>query len=198
MGEAPSVAAYGVVRRADGAVVVAGRAADGKIWDVSRLGGPFAAGSLNGVLEDGPAAVDRMRGVVEGGESGGETLDPASVTSLRPIDPGDYVDFYACEHHAANLGRCPGPVSEPLLPNWRQLPVGYHGRTTTIVVSGADHPAALGPAAADPTRAGGAAEPASRASTSRSRSGSSSVRATARLGPSRPPRRGRASSAWSW
>jgi fumarylacetoacetase len=133
-------AGYGVVRRTDGAVVVAGRGADGQVWDLSGLDGPFSSGSLNDVLADGPAAVGRMRGVVEGGEAGGVALDPASVTSLRPVEPGDYVDFYACEHHAANLGRLFRPGVEPLLPNWRHLPVGYHGRTSTIVVTGSDIP----------------------------------------------------------
>lgn len=48
----------------------------------------------------------------------------------------DYVDFYASEHHASNLGRLFRPDSEPLLPNWKHLPVGYHGRAGTVVVSG--------------------------------------------------------------
>jgi fumarylacetoacetase len=133
-------AGYGVVRRADGVVAVAGRDGDGRVWDLSGLGGPFGAGSLNGVLDEGEAAVGRMRGVVEGGEDGGAELEPSSFASLRPVDPGDYVDFYACEHHAANLGRLFRPGVEPLLPNWRHLPVGYHGRTSTIVVSGSDIP----------------------------------------------------------
>ena len=55
---------------------------------------------------------------------------------LRPIAVGDYVDFYASEHHAAALGRMFRPGSEPLLPNWKHLPVGYHGRAGTVVVSG--------------------------------------------------------------
>jgi fumarylacetoacetase len=46
------------------------------------------------------------------------------------------VDFYASEHHASNLGRLFRPDSEPLTPNWRHLPVGYHGRGGTVVVSG--------------------------------------------------------------
>jgi fumarylacetoacetase len=53
-----------------------------------------------------------------------------------PIAVGDYVDFYASIHHATNLGRILRPGTEPLLPNWRHLPVAYHGRAGTIVVSG--------------------------------------------------------------
>lgn len=55
-----------------------------------------------------------------------------------PIDVGDYVDFYASEHHASNVGRMFRPDQEPLLPNWKNLPVGYHGRSGTVVVSGTD------------------------------------------------------------
>lgn len=53
-----------------------------------------------------------------------------------PFEVGDYVDFYASEHHASNLGRLFRPDSAPLLPNWKHLPVGYHGRAGTVVVSG--------------------------------------------------------------
>ena len=44
---------------------------------------------------------------------------------------GDYVDFYSSLDHATNLGRIFRPEGEPLLPNWRHLPVGYHGRAGT-------------------------------------------------------------------
>jgi fumarylacetoacetase len=53
-----------------------------------------------------------------------------------PFTVGDYVDFYSSLEHATNLGRLFRPGSEPLLPNWRYLPVGYHGRSSTVVVSG--------------------------------------------------------------
>ena len=55
-----------------------------------------------------------------------------------PFEVADYVDFYASEHHAANLGRLFRPDSEPLTPNWKHMPVGYHGRAGTVVVSGTD------------------------------------------------------------
>jgi fumarylacetoacetase len=55
-----------------------------------------------------------------------------------PFRVADYVDFYASEHHAANLGRILRPGQEPLLPNWKHLPVGYHGRAGTVVVSGSE------------------------------------------------------------
>ncbi len=63
-------------------------------------------------------------------------LTPLSEVELHlPIDVGDYVDFYASEHHASNVGRIFRPDQEPLLPNWKHLPVGYHGRAGTIVAS---------------------------------------------------------------
>ena len=58
------------------------------------------------------------------------------VTMHLPIAPGDYVDFYSSLEHATNLGRILRPNAEPLLPNYRHIPIGYHGRSSTIVVSG--------------------------------------------------------------
>lgn len=58
------------------------------------------------------------------------------VTMHLPVTISDYVDFYASEHHASNVGRLFRPDSEPLLPNWKHLPVGYHGRAGTVVASG--------------------------------------------------------------
>jgi fumarylacetoacetase len=62
----------------------------------------------------------------------------AEVELHLPIEVGDYVDFYASEHHASNVGRMFRPDAEPLLPNWKHLPVGYHGRSGTVVASGTD------------------------------------------------------------
>jgi fumarylacetoacetase len=53
-----------------------------------------------------------------------------------PFTVADYVDFYASEHHASNVGRIFRPDQAPLLPNWKHLPVGYHGRAGTIVPTG--------------------------------------------------------------
>ncbi|MGI8573962.1 MAG: fumarylacetoacetase [Egibacteraceae bacterium] len=58
------------------------------------------------------------------------------LTLHLPFQPGDYVDFYSSLEHATNLGRLFRPDGDPLLPNWRHLPVGYHGRSSTVVVSG--------------------------------------------------------------
>ncbi|MFG2104149.1 fumarylacetoacetase [Micromonospora echinaurantiaca] len=53
-----------------------------------------------------------------------------------PFEVADYVDFYSSEHHAANVGQIFRPGQPPLLPNWKHLPIGYHGRAGTVVVSG--------------------------------------------------------------
>jgi fumarylacetoacetase len=66
-------------------------------------------------------------------------LVPVSEVSLRmPFEVADYVDFYCSLDHATNVGRIFRPDDEPLKPNWRHLPVGYHGRAGTVVVSGTD------------------------------------------------------------
>ncbi|MEU8425439.1 fumarylacetoacetase [Micromonospora sp. NPDC048835] len=58
------------------------------------------------------------------------------VELLLPIAVSDYVDFYSSEQHAANVGQIFRPGQPPLLPNWKHLPIGYHGRAGTVVVSG--------------------------------------------------------------
>lgn len=58
------------------------------------------------------------------------------VTMHLPIGVADYVDFYASESHATNIGKIFRPDGEALTPNWKHLPIGYHGRSGTVVVSG--------------------------------------------------------------
>ena len=60
------------------------------------------------------------------------------VTLHLPFEVADYVDFYSSQHHAENVGRLFRPDGEPLTPNWKHLPIGYHGRAGTVVVSGTD------------------------------------------------------------
>ena len=62
----------------------------------------------------------------------------AEVTLHLPIEVADYVDFYASENHAINIGKIFRPDAEALTPNWKHLPIGYHGRSGTVVVSGTD------------------------------------------------------------
>jgi len=64
-------------------------------------------------------------------------LHPVDEVALHlPFEVADYVDFYCSLQHATNVGRIFRPDGEALLPNWRHLPVGYHGRAGTVVVSG--------------------------------------------------------------
>ncbi|KAA6221098.1 fumarylacetoacetase [Streptomyces albofaciens JCM 4342] len=60
----------------------------------------------------------------------------SGVTLHLPFEVADYVDFYASEHHATNVGRIFRPNADALTPNWKHLPIGYHGRSGTVVVSG--------------------------------------------------------------
>ena len=57
---------------------------------------------------------------------------------LLPIRVGDYTDFYSSIEHATNVGTMFRDPNNALLPNWRHLPVGYHGRASSIVVSGTE------------------------------------------------------------
>jgi fumarylacetoacetase len=62
----------------------------------------------------------------------------AECTWHLPFEVADYVDFFSSLEHATNTGRMFRPGDEPLLPNWRRLPVGYRGRAGTVVVSGTE------------------------------------------------------------
>lgn len=108
--------------------------------------GSFDADSLNAFVEQGrgvwSAVRARLTELVTGSTtfSGSGVIDRSDLVMGLPVEVGDYVDFYSCEHHAANLGRLLRPDSKPLLDNWKRLPVGYHGRSGTIVADGADIP----------------------------------------------------------
>jgi fumarylacetoacetase len=120
-----------------------GAGPNGLLWrdgddavDVSGLGGVFAEPTLNPLMARGraewEAAIDAAR------EHDGRRV-PVSQADLRlPFEVADYVDFYSSLEHATNLGRMFRPDQEPLLPNWRWLPVAYHGRAGSVVVSGTD------------------------------------------------------------
>lgn len=60
----------------------------------------------------------------------------SAATMHMPIEVGDYTDFYSSIEHATNIGTMFRDPNNALLPNWRHLPVGYHGRASSIVVSG--------------------------------------------------------------
>ena len=64
-------------------------------------------------------------------------LTQREVQMLLPARIGDYTDFYASIHHATNVGRLFRP-DNPLLPNYKHIPIGYHGRASSLVVSGTE------------------------------------------------------------
>lgn len=64
------------------------------------------------------------------------TYDVNTVEMLLPVAIGDYTDFYSSREHATNVGTMFRDPNNALLPNWLHLPVGYHGRSSSIVVSG--------------------------------------------------------------
>ena len=90
-------------------------------------------GSLDELLPQGRDAWERATERALDAET---SLALDEITPQLPFTVADYVDFYSSLEHATNLGRMFRPDSEPLLPNWRHLPVGYHGRAGTVVVSG--------------------------------------------------------------
>jgi fumarylacetoacetase len=97
----------------------------------------FTAPSLNPFMALGRTAWRETRERVKAVALSGEHRIPLDQVTLHlPIDVADYVDFYASLEHATNLGLMFRPGEEPLKPNWRHLPVGYHGRAGTVVVSG--------------------------------------------------------------
>jgi fumarylacetoacetase len=63
-------------------------------------------------------------------------IPPGEVALHLPFAVADYVDFYASRNHAENVGRIFRPGGPPLHANWLHLPVGYHGRSASVVVSG--------------------------------------------------------------
>jgi fumarylacetoacetase len=104
------------------------------VLDLSRFGEEFQAPSLNALMGAGPVAWERALARVQSEQA--DAIPLADVELRLPFEVADYVDFYSSLEHATNLGRMFRPDSEPLLPNWRHLPVGYHGRAGTVVVSG--------------------------------------------------------------
>jgi len=101
------------------------------------LGPAFAASNLNVFLALGRSAWEDVVGrVTELVEAGADLVPLERARVHLPFALADYVDFYSSLEHATNLGRLFRPDSEPLLPNWRHLPIGYHGRAGTVVVSG--------------------------------------------------------------
>ena len=149
---------YGVVSHAGGHREVAVRIGDHalslrRLHDAGLLDGVvlhatsvFDTGSLDGLLARGPQTWEvvrrRLQEIVTD-PSARDMADDAllpldDVTLHLPWSVADYVDFYSSANHAINVGRIVRPDDDPLTPNWKHLPIGYHGRAGTVVVSGTD------------------------------------------------------------
>jgi fumarylacetoacetase len=106
----------------------------------------FQQPTLNALMAEGRAVRASLRSWLTGlltDETERDLVEPhllplADVELHLPVAVGDYVDFYASLEHATNVGRIFRPDAEALLPNWRHLPVGYHGRGGTVVASGTE------------------------------------------------------------
>jgi fumarylacetoacetase len=111
----------------------------------------FSEGALNGFLALGRPAWSKAREVIQhllAAETttlrdNGTLRDRAfhaqkDVTMQVPARIGDYTDFYSSYHHAHNVGTMLRGPENALMPNWKWLPVAYHGRASSIVASGAE------------------------------------------------------------
>jgi fumarylacetoacetase len=111
--------------------------------------GDFVGGSLNHILAKGRPFLTELRNRLSYlfDESDPESLEDQAedflyniedCAFLMPVTPGDYTDFYSSREHATNVGIMFRDPANALLPNWLHLPVGYHGRASSIVISGTD------------------------------------------------------------
>jgi fumarylacetoacetase len=135
------VSGFGIFTRPGGAAASVGWCAGDHVVDLAAAGlGTWAEqASLDTLMAGGNALWDEAIAGAHALEAGGDHRVPLDEVQLAvPFTVADYVDFYSSVEHATNLGRLFRPGSEPLLPNWRWLPVGYHGRAGTVVVSGTD------------------------------------------------------------
>jgi len=121
-----------VVRVGDRALRLKALEADGLL----DAGGAFQAKTLDPFMAMGRTLWSETRARIRQHIGDGKYLRALDSAPQLPFTVGDYVDFFSSEEHATNLGRLLRPGSEPLLPNWKHLPVGYHGRSGTVVVSG--------------------------------------------------------------
>jgi fumarylacetoacetase len=126
------------------------------LWELEQVGrlevgelGVFAAPMLNPFMALGPKAWSRTRARIsellrhdnpelrDNAELRQRALVPmADAKLLLPIAVAGYTDFYSSKEHATNVGTMFRDKSNPLLPNWLHIPIGYNGRASTVVVSG--------------------------------------------------------------
>jgi fumarylacetoacetase len=128
---------YGVFSVAGGPRRVGVRYGDGVLDLYAATRRPeFDQASLNAFMALGPEVWRQTREEVAGLVAATELVPIEDAVLHLPVEVADYVDFYCSLDHASNVGKIFRPDSEPLTPNWRHLPIGYHGRAGTVVVSG--------------------------------------------------------------
>ncbi|MEP6551745.1 MAG: fumarylacetoacetase, partial [Gemmatimonadales bacterium] len=116
--------------------------------------------NLNELMEAPPESLSQFRArlseLLSGAPGDDSVINPlppgalvpmADVEMFPPAVIGDYTDFYASIYHATNVGRLFRPDS-PLLPNYKHIPIGYHGRASSIVISGTEIRRPMGQSAA--------------------------------------------------
>lgn len=150
IGRVPACGVRALSRIGDQVINLAALAEWGFLKDTG-IPGPdiFRQTSLNPFIALGPpvwkALRERLSEILQ--EDNGELRDNAKararillpleeVEMLMPVQVGDYTDFYASIEHASNVGKMFRDPDNALLPNWRHIPVGYHGRSSSIVISG--------------------------------------------------------------
>jgi len=107
----------------------------------------FESNHLNDFIGQGKAKTGAVRQIIQNQLTEQSSIlhlnkskllcDRLTATMCMPVQIGDYTDFYSSIEHATNVGKMFRP-DNPLLPNWKHIPVGYHGRASSIVVSGTD------------------------------------------------------------
>jgi|TARA_B100001093_G_C26802263_1_gene1003944 fumarylacetoacetase len=105
----------------------------------------FKNSFLNNFIELGKEITSKVREILQSELTNDNSLIKHNSNCIIPIDSvemhlpvkiGDYTDFYSSIEHASNIGSMFRDPSNPLLPNWKHIPVGYHGRASSIIVSG--------------------------------------------------------------
>ena len=94
--------------------------------------------NLNAFLALGPSVWREVREQLTERVEDADAVPLSEAMLHLPFEVADYVDFYCSEQHATNVGRIFRPDGDALTPNWKHLPIGYHGRAGTVVVSGTD------------------------------------------------------------
>jgi fumarylacetoacetase len=149
---------YGVFRRSAGSPPAIGVAIGKQVLDLTLLeqrglleSRCFATSTLNRFLAAGPAVWSETRARIsrllqtheptlrdDDGLRQQALVPQSEVQMLLPVEIGDYTDFYSSRQHATNVGIMLRGPDNALMPNWLHLPVAYHGRASSVVVSGTD------------------------------------------------------------